>query len=175
MIVLVWSTLNHFIYEWSDSSPGVAWEAATDESVMQHLKMMLWPWLFTLLPFDLCWRAFSPRNSMGIYGRAWPSMATIVASNAACLCVGMLVMSVLFAIAWYASGQQEMLALNIIIFMICVVGAQVLRLWLFRFPDATTILLASLMLYGLVWLFTYISYRDDLREGFWFDPHEPSS
>lgn len=174
VVVLVWATLNHFIFAWTGNSPSAAWMAATDESVFQHLKMMLWPWLFVTLTFDLCWRAFG-RGRMGMRGvRSWPSLQTVFLANVVALAIGMLFMSVVFAVIWYASGQQELLVPNIVLFTVSLVGAQLLRLVLFRYEKQTALIAGVLLMYGIVWLFTYTSYRDNLREGFWFDKHEES-
>lgn len=46
--VVVLGTGNHFWHELSDDSLGTRWFAASDESVFQHMKMVLWPWLLVL-------------------------------------------------------------------------------------------------------------------------------
>lgn len=46
--IIILSTGNHFWHEVSDDAMGTRWFAASDESVFQHMKMVLWPWLLVL-------------------------------------------------------------------------------------------------------------------------------
>jgi len=48
-VVIVWGSLNHFIYEWSGKSDGVKWFAASNESVFEHMKLPVWPFLVMTL------------------------------------------------------------------------------------------------------------------------------
>ena len=60
--IAVLGTLNHFWYDLSNENDFVALFAATDESVFQHMKMPVYPWLLFLFLFD--------RNSAlsGVFG-----------------------------------------------------------------------------------------------------------
>lgn len=48
-IIGTMGVLNHFIYDWGNQANVLAFFAATDESVFQHMKLAFWPWLWTIL------------------------------------------------------------------------------------------------------------------------------
>jgi FtsH-binding integral membrane protein len=45
--------LFHFTYEWSGKSPATAWFSATDESVWEHMHLVLWPHILVTSGFLL--------------------------------------------------------------------------------------------------------------------------
>jgi hypothetical protein len=48
-------SLFHFTYEWSNRSNATAWFSAVDESLWEHCKLLLWPWLIVTFSF---WMAY---------------------------------------------------------------------------------------------------------------------
>lgn len=166
VVVIAWSVLNHFIYEWSNQAKSVAWFAAVDESVVQHLKMIFFPWLLVIV-FDFVTRA-SQRNR-------------VLGANLVSMMSSMWFITIVFAIAYYASGRNKdtsgeeppwLLGFNIGTFLVGLIGGLLFRFVLYKNPTVTTNLLGGLTLLGMTWFFVYFSYSEDPKEGFWLDPHD---
>lgn len=79
LIIGTLGVLNHFIYDWGNQSNVLAFFAATDESVFEHMKLALWPWIWTIFvvyimrfsggfrKFDFIQNLCSSTIGLGIY------------------------------------------------------------------------------------------------------------
>ncbi len=54
IVIALLGSLAHFWYEWSGGNPGIKWFAASNESTFEHMKLVLWPWLFFWGALTLC-------------------------------------------------------------------------------------------------------------------------
>jgi hypothetical protein len=131
------SVMTPFFDDRSNDSKGTFWIAGTDESVFQHLKMVLWPWLLLLFPMDIVARVYllpkgGARDARTWYCRSvsassWLSLclATIVAMLSA-----MLLIAVVWAIFYYAGSKS--LVVDIFLFLVAIIGGAILRIYLLK-------------------------------------------
>jgi cation transport ATPase len=177
---------NVFLYTWSDKSQGSVWIASTNHSVIQHLKMMFWPWLLILWPMDLLSKYWYSRryknNENGttttttspppayfyiskINNATWLSLCM---SQLVAMATTMIFVSVVWSIFYY-SGLESNPA-DVALFMIGLIPGIVLRLYIMTYPVTVSWWMFVYMLLGMIWIFTYFSYSDNAYEGYWFDP-----
>ena len=175
---VTFSILLHFIHEWSNDSKFVAWLAATDESVVQHLKMMLWPWLILLVPLDMLSKVCN-HASQG--GSTWylkrikkASLLNICQANLAALTCSMLFAAGIFRLYTAIADTTHNLIADIVIFVVAVSAGPILRIWLLGRERVAGWLVLFVFAYGLIWFFVYFSYEENAHEGFWLDPHGDS-
>ncbi|KAG7350818.1 hypothetical protein IV203_010178 [Nitzschia inconspicua] len=165
----------NFIYEWSNDSGWTVWFALTNESVIQHLKTISWPWLLILLPMDVLARRVCVRNGLETEQKTWyfrciskSSWLSLCLATTVAMLSAMLFISILFTISLYSGSKS--LAVDITIYMICVIAGIVLRM-LFMKREAVMVWAAFIYLQGgVIWFFTYFSYSKDVYEGFWLQP-----
>ena len=181
IVAITLSVLNHFFYELSGESFGVAWFAAVDESVIQHLKMLLFPWVVLIVPLDVCWAALSknlarhgilfPREKKKIIKR--PTIEVVLSANLASIILSLWAISIIFAIFYYAMGENVIV--SIVIFIVCsVLGLVPARLSLINNPRISRWLIITSVFVSILAFFVYTSYvrGEDLLTGYWLDPHK---
>ena len=161
-----------FVFDWSGESNGVAWMSATNQSVVQHLKMMVWPWLLILFPMDAaarrCWNGQTSTFYMRCISKS--SWLTLCMAEILSMLTAMMIIAVFFAIFFYAGNEE--LAVDVVIFLVAVVIGVLLRLRLMRNRDTQLAWLAfCYLLIGMIWFFTYFSYSENVYEGYWFNPN----
>jgi hypothetical protein len=169
------SVMTHFFDDWSNDSEGTVWVAGTDESVFQHLKMMLWPWLLLLFPMDFLARVYLLPKGGPREGRTWYCRC-IAASSWLSLCLAstiamlsaMLFITVVYAILYYAGSKS--LVVDIILFLAAIIGGAILRIFWLKREAALAWTAFAYLLGGTIWFFTYFSYSDDLYVGYLFNP-----
>jgi hypothetical protein len=160
-----------FVYTWSEESDGVVWISATDQSVVQHLKMMLWPWLLVLFPMDLLARRywFGRTDTFYVKQISKSSWLTLCMAELLGIITAMLIIAIFYAIFYYAGN--EALAVDVILFLVAVVIGIVWRLFLLQRSEQFVAWWAfGYLLMALIWFFTYFSYSDDIFDGYWFNP-----
>ena len=173
VIFIAFSVIQHFIYAWSDDSDATAWLARTDESVIQHMKMILWPWLVVLFPFDALNKS-AIRNGRTWYLRKLKSTSwlTLCQSHLLALSFAMLFIAGVYRLYTALADVTDNLPADIVIFCVAVSVAPVLRIYLLGRDQAVGWMISGLFLLVILCLFTYLSYEDNLHEAFWLDPHE---
>ena len=161
-----------FVYTWSDESDVVAWMSATNQSVVQHLKMMLWPWLLILFPMDVTTRRFWYGRTTTFYLKqiSKSSWLTLCMAELLGMLTAMMIIAVFFAIFFYAGNEE--LVVDVILFLVAVVIGIVMRLFLMARSD-TFVAWCSFgyLLAGMIWFFTYFSYSENVYQGYWFNPN----
>ena len=178
VIFVTFSVVSHFIYEWSGDSDFAAWLSPIDESVVQHLKMMFWPWLVLLVPLDVLTKIYFSEGSEESYWYIRQVKTTtwlnLCQANLVSLTIAMLFVAGVFRLYTAWADVSHNLPADIITFMVAVCVAPVMRIWLDGHENLTGWLLWILFLYGQLWFYVYFSYADNVHYGFWFDPHEDS-
>jgi hypothetical protein len=171
------SVLTHFIDNWSGDAEATFWIAASSESVFQHLKMMLWPWLLLLFPLDLLARRYVVRSGGVRVPKTWycrciskSSWLSLCLATTVAMLSAMLFIAVVYAILYYAGSES--LTVDVILFLIAIIGGAFLRLFLMRRETMVMWAAFAYLLGGTIWFFTYFSYKnsDDLYTGYWFNP-----
>lgn len=173
IIAFVISILNHFIYAWSNNSKGIAWFASNSESVLQHLKQVLWPWLLVILPLDLVWAGKDVRHSVLDKEEKSQDMVTALTANVASLLSFFVFIYIFFAIFYYANDKKDNLAFSITLFVLAFVLAIMLRYILARRDRVATLVLSSIVLLSTAYFFVQFSYNaDEIGTSYLFDPHD---
>jgi hypothetical protein len=175
--------LNNFIYAWSGNSEGTAWFAAKDESVFQHVKNYLWPWICILLSADIVWALSSSRlPDQGLLGAkrhakqskndhpatrvspVGPSVLYAVTANFTALISTMCTVTMIFAIIHSAMTTNENLPWRIVsIILAGALGMGPVRLFLLDYPQVAQWLLLGFSGLAVVTFFTYPSVKDAAR------------
>jgi hypothetical protein len=168
------SLLTHFVNDWTDDSNATIWFSPTDGSVIQHLKMMLWPWLVVLLPMDVITKKLL-QNKKGntLYlnqiskSSSWVGVCMVTPIS---ILSAMLFISIVFAMLYYGGSTSPIP--DIALFIVAIVGGALLRIYLMAKPIETISWIAfGYLMFGLIWFFTYFSYSEDIYVGYWFNPH----
>ena len=148
-------TLLHFVYEWSGNHPVAAAFAAVNESVWEHMKLMVMPvFLFTVV-------------QVWVQGEAYPN---ITAARPLSMAVGTALIPVLFYTYTGILGMQAAWV-NILIFYL---AAAVLFWWDYsllrrgRFSAVWAQLLGVVALWTIVSIFVWCTYRP-VRLPLWQD------
>ena len=104
---LVWGNLFHFVFDWSGENDLVGAIAAVNESVWEHMKLMIVPWVIWSAAEALALRR---------------SRIQLLASRAAALLVGVLLIPVAYY-TYVGSSGANVAILNIVIFQLAVLLA----------------------------------------------------
>lgn len=104
---LIWGNLFHFVFDWSGESAAVAAIAAVNESVWEHIKLLVVPWVLWSVVETLALR----RSRINILG-----------SRAAALLLGVIYIPAVYYTYVGASGSNVAI-INIIIFQLAVLLA----------------------------------------------------
>jgi len=122
LVIIILGTVLHFIYGWSGDWKPIGLIAPVNESVWEHLKLVLWPALgFALLEFrHIGYTAnnFWTAKTAGIYA----AMAFIV---------------IIFYIYTFFTGKS-ILVVDILIFIIGVIAGQVISLGILNLKSLPT-------------------------------------
>ena len=161
-------------FAWADEAAGVTWLAATNQSVIQHLKMMLWPWWLILWPMDLLARKYWYGRNLTLYQRriSQSTWLSLCLAQPVAMLSAMLFIAVVYAIIHHpASESSEPVA--IAMFLVAVIFFPTLRLYWMGNEKVAAWWAFGYLMFGILWFYTYFSYEEDICDGFWFDPHDP--
>lgn len=140
LFTMAMGTLLHYTYEWSGRSICVALIAPTNQSIFEHLKLLLTPFLlWTLVEYVH-------------YGQF---MKNFIPAKAAGVLAGMIMMTIFYYICTALFGKS-FLVTDIIGFFSAVAGSFALSHWLMTLP-ALGIFPVRLLSYGIL-LATVISF-----------------
>ena len=138
-------TLLHFAYEWSGSSPFVAFFAAVNESTWEHLKLLVMPFLlFSISEYFICGKTHGNFAAAKFFGAL----------------AGMLTITVLFytysGILGYSLPAINIAIFYIGVFMAYYVSFRILKGERFTSPAAKRLSLFGIAgLLALFFLFTF--------------------
>ena len=173
------TVVTHCIYEWSDQAAAAAWAVRTNESLVEHLKMFVWPWLVLLLPLDLGFKFLAPPAVE--YTTTWylqqiqtTAVLTICQAHAVALSCTMLWAAGVFRLyTWLADDAlPNNLPADLIVFLVAVSLGPVWRLWLLGRERTVGWLLLLLFAGIMIGFFTYVTYEAKVDEGFFLDSHD---
>lgn len=171
------SVVMHFLYEWSDESIAMDWLANIDESVVQHLKMVFWPWLVFLCPLDIIVKTCKRQAEDGdqiwyIRKTQTTSWLTLWQSHLVSFILATLFIAGVFRVYTAAADVSHNLPADIITYMVAVILGPILRIWLFGRDQVVGWTLSVIVFCSLAFFFMYLSYEDNLHQDFWLDPHD---
>jgi len=154
--LVIIGTVLHFIYEWSGGNRLVAIFGAVNESYWEHIKIAVWPLvllqvvLFILGGYEL--PSFIPASTVALYS----------------LPISMIGMVFLYK----SVTKRNVLALDIIVFVIVIVLAQTIfvRLLTQLEPDSLLIWLSALYLAGLLVSFLRFTLKPPREPDLFMDP-----
>lgn len=166
VIVVTVGSLLHFAYEWSNKSPAIAWLAATNESVWEHQKLLVWPYLMTTLlmyfagtrEYEECCRLVIQRDKRDLW-----------LSRGLGMLVGLLFIPLVFYI--YTQGGKEgksILAVDLLTFVVAaVLGNFIVCAFKFR-PTIARSFMGVLINVIVPTLFIVFSYAPPTNTGLFF-------
>jgi hypothetical protein len=143
-IVLLLGSLFHFIYDWSNESPGVAWLGAINESIWEHMKLLYWPFIImTIILFFLVLEG------------------EVLLSRSIGLVTGLATIPVLFYLYTLGNIDNSILAVDILIFVISIALAELVSWSLSKkiVKTVTTMLFGAIISITLGVLFITFSYE----------------
>lgn len=134
VLVTLLGALFHFTYQWSGNSPVVASFSATDESVMQHMRLLHFPWLLMTL---VIWAV----------GREVDD-ADVWLSRALGLTAALLVIPAVYYSYTVGATRSSILPVDLITFVVAiVVGAGLSWFLSTRLPRTRVTLIVGLLLH----------------------------
>lgn len=156
--ISILGSLFHFTYEWSGNNSGVAWFSAVNESVSEHMKLLVWPSVFFELAMFLTQRYTLQMNGQNI-----------LLARSIGLLVALIFLPSIFYL--YTLSGAELLWVDIIIFL---VSAFVISLvsWFMRnvINNNLTKIIGSFILLVVTVLFVVFSYAPPCDCGLWTIP-----
>lgn len=156
-------SLFHFTYEWSGDSPGVAWFSATNESVWEHLKLLVMP--ATIFTFAMAvFQKYSKRRTSMADESVW------MARTVGLLCGLAFVVAVFYT--YTLGGQQDraVVAVDITTFILAAVLIGVVSWFMRRKKDTRDwVSVGGAVLASVIFvLFVVFSYAPPTDKGLWF-------
>ncbi len=147
LVIVSLGSLLHFVYEWSDKSPAVAWFAAVNESVAEHEKLLTIP--FLLMTLIGTWLPVSVPGDRDYWF-----------SRALGLICGLTFIPWWFYIYTQARTQSSFLAVDLTLFLLAVILSQVVSVTLGPLSHPFWTRMGQwicIVLFGLTVVFSYRS------------------
>lgn len=161
LVVIIIGSILHFVYEWSHKSRGVAWLAATNESVWEHMKLTVWP--YTIATGVIY--AFSRKS------RGTESTDVWLTRFIGLLLILLIIPAVFYAYTGGGKEKRSVLAVDILTFVFAVLSGHLLTCIIPFREKLWTLILGVILTVLLLALFTVISYHPPNRRGLFF-PYE---
>jgi hypothetical protein len=157
---LALGALFHFTYAWSGDSPGVAWFSATNESVWEHQKLLVWPCLLLTLGMSL-WQLFN--HSISADEDVW-------GGRAVGLLTGLVFIPVVFYAYTWGDFDRAILAVDLVTFVVAIALIGIVAWFLRRRPSKWLAGWGLLIWTVTLALFTIFSYIPPSDTGLWAVP-----
>lgn len=144
LIISIFGTINHFVYEWLGKKKFLKYFFATDESTFEHMKLVLYPSLFALVVSLFFYDKFN-----------------LIFSSALGACTSMLLIPVLFYLIKFIL-KRSVGIINVLIFYVSVLIGTIFDNYIYYNCKLNLNWLGVLIYLILVGLFSYFSiYKND--------------
>lgn len=148
LIVIVVGTLMHYVYEWSKESKIVGYIAPVNESVWEHLKLIVFP-LMLAVAVEIIYLSSQRKN----VANPWTALFTSIA-------IGMIFIVVTFYTYTGAFTGSSKVAVDIGTFIVAALLSSFIAHYIFRMAKVDyqiemISLVGLLLTVGLIFYFTY--------------------
>lgn len=162
-------SLFHFVYDWSNKSPAVAWFAATNESVWEHEKLLYFPSVLFTAGMIIYQNTCCPSTNTSTVHNM--STQDILFSRIIGLLCGLFFIPIIFY-SYTAGGKEDksIPAVDIITFIIAAIIVSVASWFIQKaiLPTKWYTFFGLALLVVLIGLFTIFSYDPPSQTGPWF-------
>jgi hypothetical protein len=161
LIVVIIGSILHFVYEWSHERRGVAWLAATNESVWEHMKLTIWPYTIATGVIYAVSRKNRNNESTDVWLTRFIGLVLTL----------LIIPAVFYAYTGGGKEGRSVLAVDILTFVFAVLSGHLLTCIIPLREKIWTLVLGVTLTVILLALFTVFSYQPPNRKGLFF-PYE---